>query len=67
MARWKHQQHKKDMGKELWEAEMDGAYATTWASPDGNARRKIGYIMINAKYRNTERKAERNIYIGMQT
>ena len=40
--------------------EMRGKYPTTWASPDGKASRKIDYIMINAKYANTARTAQRN-------
>ena len=60
-GRWKHQQ-KGDMAKEDWKKEMHDKYATTWTSPDGKTRRRINYIAINAKCRNTERQAPRNIY-----
>ena len=39
-----------------------GKYMTTWTSPDGNRRRQIDYIMINAKRRNMARTAQSNIY-----
>ena len=34
---------------------------TTWTNPDGNIRRKIDYIMINAKRRNMARTAQSDI------
>ena len=45
-----------------WNRELQESYTATWASPGGNARRKIDFITINAKYRNMTRKAQGHIY-----
>ena len=58
--KWKQQT--KEETKENWKRELREKYATTWTSPDGNVRRQIDYIMINAKHRNMARKAQSNIY-----
>ena len=55
------------MTKENWDRELKEKYTTTRTRPDGNARRKIDYITINAKYRNATRKAQRNIYRNANT
>ena len=41
---------------------MRDKYLTTWTSQGGTTRRQIDYIMINAKYRNADKKAHRNFY-----
>ena len=53
---------KENMTKERWGEDMRDKYLTTWTRTDGETRRQIGYIMINAKYRNAAQKAPINIY-----
>ena len=43
---------------------MGDKYLATWTSSGGKKRRKIGYIMINAKYWNAERAARSNPHWG---
>ena len=59
MKKYKLQEN---MTKERWGEEARDKYLTTWTSQGGETRRHIDYISINAKYRNTARKAHRNIY-----
>ena len=58
--RWKH--HPGDATRGNWERENWEKYMTTWTSPNGNIRRRIDYIMINAKHRNMTRTAQSNIH-----
>ena len=58
--KWKQKQ--KNETKENWGKETGGKYMTTWTSPDGNIRRQIDYIAINAKHRNVAKTAQINIY-----
>ena len=41
---------------------MGDKYLETWTSPEGKTRRHLDYIAINAKYRDTARKSNSNIY-----
>ena len=44
-----------------WGKENQEKYMTTWTRPDGNIRRKMDYIAINAKRRNVASTAQINI------
>ena len=57
---WTTQTRRYDYGG--WEEDMGDKYLTTWTSPGGKTRRQIGFITINAKYRNTAQKAHIGIY-----
>ena len=50
------------MAKKEWEAENAAKYFATWTTPGGNIEGEIDYLAVSAKYRNTVRKAQSNIY-----
>ena len=59
---WNQQNLSEDMTRERWDVEIHEKYTTTWTISDGNIRRQIVYIMINAKRRNVTRKTQTNCY-----
>ena len=54
------------MAREIWERDTHGQYSTTWTSPGGDIRRKIGYIMIDAKHRSNDEEGEEQYLLACQ-